>query len=129
MRRVVNSLLVFIDRIEPKGFVVAATNLDQSLDPAVWRRFDEVVWFERPDKRMTEHFLAMRFKNVALEFEPLMHVPALEGRSYAELERICVQAMKAPIMDRRKAIRVDDFLQAIADERRRRRRSSRLSSE
>jgi len=47
LRRVVNSLLIFIDRIKPKGFLVAATNLDQSLDPAVWRRFDEVIWFRK----------------------------------------------------------------------------------
>ena len=48
LRRVVNSLLLFIDRIQPKGFLIAATNLDRSLDPAVWRRFDEVIWFEKP---------------------------------------------------------------------------------
>ncbi|WP_354101626.1 ATP-binding protein [Bradyrhizobium sp. RT5a] len=35
LRRVVNSVLIFIDRIKPKGFLVAATNLDQSLDLAV----------------------------------------------------------------------------------------------
>lgn len=35
LRRVVNSLLLFIDRIQPKGFLIAATNLDQALDSAV----------------------------------------------------------------------------------------------
>ena len=37
LRRVVNSLLIFIDRIQPKGFLVAATNFDQSLDSAIFR--------------------------------------------------------------------------------------------
>ncbi len=46
-----NSLLIFIDRIKPKGFSSAVYHFDQSLDPAVWRRFDEVIWFERPDRR------------------------------------------------------------------------------
>ena len=128
LRRVVNSLLIFIDRIQPKGFVVAATNLDQSLDPAIWRRFDEVIWFDRPDVRMIARFLKMRFKNVAVSFEPEAHLAELEGYSYAELERLCLQAIKASIIDKRKIVRERDFLDAIADERRRRRRTSRMTA-
>ncbi|RJG52900.1 ATP-binding protein [Sphingobium terrigena] len=128
LRRVVNSLLMFIDRIQPKGFVVAATNLDQSLDPAIWRRFDEVIWFDRPDTRMIARFLKMRFKNVAVSFEPEAHLAELEGYSYAELERLCLQAIKASIIDKRKIVRERDFLDAIADERRRRRRTSRMTA-
>ncbi|WP_245286344.1 AAA family ATPase [Bradyrhizobium sp. WSM1417] len=94
LRRVVNSLLIFIDRIKPKGFLVAATNLDQSLDAAVWRRFDEVIWFEKPDREMTEHFLALKFKNIKTAFDPTSQVGSLEGYSFAEIERICVQAIK-----------------------------------
>ncbi|TAX28871.1 ATP-binding protein [Rhizobium leguminosarum] len=126
LRRVVNSLLIFIDRIQPKGFVVAATNLDQSLDPAIWRRFDEVVWFDRPDKGMIARFLKMRFKNVAVDFDPRTHLAALEGYAYAELDRLCIQAIKAAIIDKRKMVREGDFVKAIADERRRKRRTSRI---
>ncbi len=53
LRRVVNSLLIFIDRITPKGFLVAAPSRP-STDSAVWRRFDEVIWFDKPDKMMVE---------------------------------------------------------------------------
>lgn len=128
LRRVVNSLLIFIDRIQPKGFVVAATNLDQSLDPAIWRRFDEVVWFDRPEKRMIARFLKMRFKNVVIDFDPQAHLAALEGYAYAELERLCLQAIKAAIIDRRKAVREADFAGAITDERRRKRRTTRIAA-
>ena len=128
LRRVVNSLLIFIDRIQPKGFVVAATNLDQSLDPAIWRRFDEVVWFDRPDKRMIARFLKMRFKNVVIDFDPQAHLAALEGYAYAELERLCLQSIKAAIIDKRKAVREADFIAAIADERRRKRRTTRMTA-
>jgi SpoVK/Ycf46/Vps4 family AAA+-type ATPase len=128
LRRVVNSLLIFIDRIQPKGFVVAATNLDQSLDPAIWRRFDEVVWFDRPDRRMISRFLKMRFKNVEVEFDPEAHIAELEGYSYAELDRLCLQAIKAAIIEKRRAVRGKDFIDAIADERRRRRRTSRMTA-
>ncbi|WP_237359393.1 AAA family ATPase [Rhizobium phaseoli] len=128
LRRVVNSLLIFIDRIKPRGFVVAATNLDQSLDPAIWRRFDEVVWFDRPDEVMIARFLKMRFKNVATDFDPQAHLAALEGYAYAELERLCMQAIKAAIIDKRKTVREGDFVEAMADERRRKRRTSRIAT-
>lgn len=128
LRRVVNSLLIFIDRIEPKGFLVAATNLDQSLDPAIWRRFDEVIWFDPPETRMIGRFLAMKFKNVVLAFDPQAHIGELSGYSYAELDRICVQAIKASVIDKRKQVREQDFLYAIADERRRRRRADRMTT-
>ena len=127
LRRVVNSLLIFIDRIQPKGFLVAATNFDQSLDSAIWRRFDEVVWFDRPDRRMAARFLRMKFKNVPLQFDPEAHLDGLDGYSYAELERICVQAIKASIIDQRKKVSEKDFLDALADERRRRRRTARIA--
>ncbi|MXO63701.1 AAA family ATPase [Qipengyuania oceanensis] len=127
LRRVVNSLLIFIDRIQPKGFLVAATNFDQSLDSAIWRRFDEVIWFDRPDRRMAARFLRMKFKNVPLQFDPEAHLDGLDGYSYAELERICVQAIKASIIDQRKQVSEKDFLDALADERRRRRRTARIA--
>lgn len=127
LRRVVNSLLIFIDRIQPKGFLIAATNLDQSLDPAIWRRFDEVIWFDRPDQVMIRRFLRMRFKNVLTAFDPASRVADLEGLSYAELERISIQTIKSVVIDNRKEVRESDFRAAIADERRRRRGNARLT--
>jgi SpoVK/Ycf46/Vps4 family AAA+-type ATPase len=127
LRRVVNSLLLFIDHIQPKGFLIAATNLDRSLDPAVWRRFDEVVWFDKPNRSMIGRFLRLKFKNVSVAFDPFRHVPALEGYSYAEIERICIQAIKSMIVERRKQVLERDFNRALEDEVRRRAGQSRLA--
>jgi SpoVK/Ycf46/Vps4 family AAA+-type ATPase len=126
LRRVVNSLLIFIDRIRPKGFLIAATNLDKSLDAAVWRRFDEVIWFEKPDRAMIELFLRMKFKNLSLSFDPGIYSKELEGYAYAEIERICIQSIKAAIIGRHKQILRDDFVAALADESRRRSDTGRL---
>ncbi len=127
LRRVVNSLLMFIDGIKPKGFLVAATNLDQSLDAAIWRRFDEVIWFDRPDRRMTERFLRMKFKNVDVDFDPVAFAQDLGGYSYAEIERVCVQAIKSAIIDKRKVVSAADFRRAMKDEIRRRRGAARIT--
>ena len=45
MRRTVNSLIQLIEDDRSDGFIVAATNHPQSLDRAVFRRFDETIAF------------------------------------------------------------------------------------
>ncbi|AMS17684.1 AAA family ATPase [Pseudomonas chlororaphis] len=126
LRRVVNSLLLFIDRMQPRGFMIAATNLDSSLDPAIWRRFDEVIWFDKPNQALIKRFLKTKFKNVVIDFDLDKYVDRLEGYSFAEIERICLQTIKAPLIVRRKGIAESDFTAAIADESRRRAGRARL---
>jgi SpoVK/Ycf46/Vps4 family AAA+-type ATPase len=46
MRRVVNSLLQFIEDDRSESLIVAATNHAQMLDSAIFRRFDEMIRFE-----------------------------------------------------------------------------------
>lgn len=120
LRRVVNSLLLFIDRMEPKGFLIAATNLDAAIDPAVRRRFDDVLWFTKPDRPMVAAFVASKFKNMDTDFEVAAQLDALQGLSYADIERVCVQAMRSAIVERREKVTTGDMAAAIADEVRRR---------
>jgi SpoVK/Ycf46/Vps4 family AAA+-type ATPase len=126
LRRVVNSLLVFIDRIRPKGFLIAATNLEKSLDAAIWRRLDEVIWFERPDRQLVRQFLIDKFKNVKAAFEPGSFASRLAGRSYAEIERISIQAIKTAILEGRRDVRESDLAAALAEENRRRSGNARM---
>lgn len=119
LRRVVNSLLLFIDRINPKGFMIAATNLDSSIDPAIWRRFDEVIWFQKPSLALIKRYLKTKFKNVKLDFEPQDYAGMLDGFSYSEIERVCNQAIKTSIIKRNKIITEEYFTSAIEDGNRR----------
>lgn len=125
LRRVVNSLLLFIDRMQPKGFLVAATNLDKSLDPAIWRRFDEVLWFEKPNNALIAHFLKIKFKNTQVDFPLLKHAASFEGFSYAEIERVCNMSMKWAIINDHKKVLESDFSTALNDELRRRAQAAR----
>jgi SpoVK/Ycf46/Vps4 family AAA+-type ATPase len=50
MGRVVNSLLQFIEDDRSDSLIVAATNHEQTLDSAIFRRFDDVVAFAIPTK-------------------------------------------------------------------------------
>ncbi|KGJ01724.1 ATPase family associated with various cellular activities (AAA) [Paracoccus halophilus] len=129
LRRVVNSLLIFIEQIQPGGFLIAATNLDGHLDPAVWRRFDEIVWFDAPDAAMVRKYLVHAFRNVRASFDPAGYADQLLGYSYADLERVCVQAMKVSVLGGNKAVSDKDFREAMRDARRRLTRKQKLEAQ
>src|SRR5687768_13509626 len=82
LRRVVNSLLQMIDRHKAKGFLIAATNLEESLDSAIWRRFDEVILFDLPKEREIRAFLKLKTKNFPAEFDLETKMAKLLGLSY-----------------------------------------------
>ena len=52
----INSLLVRLD--DHDGFIIAATNHPDSIDPAVWRRFDIQIALEAPGQVERERILA-----------------------------------------------------------------------
>lgn len=123
LRRVVNSLLMFIEQIEPGGFLIAATNLAGQLDQAIWRRFDEVVWFDLPDAQMIEAYLRQAFRNVATSIDPATYVDRLAGDSYAELARITQHAIKLSILDGNTGVTDGHLCSALRNSERRRART------
>ncbi|MDE2815634.1 MAG: ATP-binding protein, partial [Chloroflexota bacterium] len=62
IKRVVNSFLQMLDNFDGRSLIVAATNFEQALDPALWRRFDEVVRFERPTQVQIERLMKIRLQ-------------------------------------------------------------------
>jgi hypothetical protein len=54
--RIVISLLQELDHTVPAGMVIAATNLPESLDRAIWRRFDVLIKFPAPTRRQIVSF-------------------------------------------------------------------------
>ena len=64
IKRVVNAFLQMLDNFEGRSLLVAATNFEQALDPALWRRFDEVVRFDRPTATQIDELLKKRLATV-----------------------------------------------------------------
>lgn len=128
LRRVVNSLLLFIDRFKGRGLVVAATNLEGSLDAAVWRRFDEVVVFDPPSETEIAELLTLRFRNFPVNFELTKEAAKFKGLSFAEIERVCFDAIKGAVMKRRKGVSETEFATALKSELRRKATARRIQS-
>lgn len=120
IRRVVNSLLMMIDRFSSKGgLLIAATNLESSIDHAAWRRFDEILLFERPTLHQIKATLRLKTRNYPLEFEISDYAGHLDGMSFAEIERICLSAIKSSILARKSALPAHILEHAINAEKRR----------
>jgi SpoVK/Ycf46/Vps4 family AAA+-type ATPase len=120
LKRVVNAFLQMLDSFRGRSVIIAATNFEQSLDPALWRRFDEVIRFQRPDLSQIETLICKR--SVAwLPPNPILGpiVSALEGNSHAEVERVCLDAAKRAILEGRPVLCQDDWEYALSRHRQR----------
>lgn len=126
LRRVVNSLLMLIDRFKGRGFLVAATNLEGSLDAAIWRRFDEVVVFDLPSWREIKKLCEIKLKNFPAPFPLADKAAKLKGLSFADVERICDNAIKRSILRRSKVLIESEFDFAMREELRRKELRARL---
>jgi len=89
LKRLVTVLLQEIDDWPPTGLLIAATNHPDLLDPAVWRRFEVVVEFGKPERRQIEilvnRLLENQIENISKWSGVLSFV--FSGKSYSEIER------------------------------------------
>lgn len=121
LKRVVNSLLQLIERYQGAGIIIAATNHEAKLDSAIWRRFDQVVYFEPPTVREIRQLLKLKLKNFPVDFDVASHAEGLRGMTHAEVERIALNAIKIAVMSGTKRLDESAFKKSIAAERLRRR--------
>lgn len=105
IQRVVNSFLQMLDNFPGESLIIAATNHQHLLDPALWRRFDELVYFGIPDKKgrigiFKKYLRAMRTKDIDLDY----FADKTDGMSPADIEMICLNAMKEVILSGKKSL-------------------------
>lgn len=58
MRRVLNAFLQFIEQDNSDSIIAAATNNPKLLDQALFRRFDDVLYYEKPDKEERKNLIS-----------------------------------------------------------------------
>ncbi|MEP9374418.1 ATP-binding protein [Mesorhizobium sp. KR1-2] len=119
IRRVVNSLLTLIEDFKGRGLLIAATNLQSSIDAAAWRRFDEVVLFKYPTRTQILRLIRAKTKNFTAEVDFSDFIDDLAGMSFAEVERICLAAIKREIVHGNSTLGRQAFASAVRDEKRR----------
>lgn len=117
IRRVLNSFLQMIEQDSSHSLVVAATNHPGILDPALFRRFDDILYYELPDKSKIAKLLRTRLagstaKGVRWQFL----ATSATGLSYAEISRATNEVLKDALIKGRSAVGTDD-IQVMLEER------------
>lgn len=100
LKRVVNSLLQNIDSVKNESLLIAATNHENLLDKAIWRRFDYKLNIELPDKKsridLIDSFLG---EYVILDDKDKEYIAlSLEDASGSDIEEIIKKAIRKSIV-------------------------------
>lgn len=108
MSRVMGSLLQFIERDNSSSIIMAATNMPQLLDAALYRRFDAVFHYRLPTQSQIQSLIRCVAASVSLENlidilppeqEQLEAIAKqMDGYNHATVVRTCKEAAKALIL-------------------------------
>lgn len=114
MKRVVTTFLQMLDKYHGPSILIAATNHPGLLDPALWRRFDEVLTFTKPTVHELRRVLRLRLRamphsGVSIE----RYATALKGYPHAAAEKLAIDAQRAAVINDRYEVADADMDQAL----------------
>lgn len=99
LKRVVNTYLQLVDNFQSDSLIIAATNHELLLDKALWRRFDDILYFDVPDNVQITDLIKLKLKSIhhkKLNYEDF--IEHMVGWSHADIERVCLDAIKISIL-------------------------------
>ncbi len=100
LKRVVNSLLQNIDSVSEDTIIIASTNHEKLLDPAVWRRFNYQIEVKNPEFGLIKKMIPLFIKGDKKfnEKELIELSICFEGMSGAEIEELINKAQRNAVI-------------------------------
>jgi SpoVK/Ycf46/Vps4 family AAA+-type ATPase len=100
IKRVVNNFMQMMDSYEGDGLLIAATNHQYLLDSAIWRRFDDIIYFDMPNvtrrERLFDKYLRVLKREDSIDLQYLAQ--CAEGFSPADIASTCEEALRKSII-------------------------------
>jgi SpoVK/Ycf46/Vps4 family AAA+-type ATPase len=119
MRRVLNSFLQFIEQDKSDSLIIAATNNPKLLDRALFRRFDDILYYASPEneerKKLIQNLLGAF---VPSKFPWKLVLAESENLSHAEIDQACLDAIKDSILREAPEVNPSFFRQMIKERQR-----------
>jgi len=115
IRRVLNSFLVFLEQDESMSIIVAASNLEDILDRALFRRFDDTLRYHLPASNMTRQLICNRLSNFSIRrlgWKTILR--AARDMPHADIVKACEDAAKEAVLKGRKRIYTSELERALA---------------
>lgn len=97
-RRILNTFLQLLERDDSDCFIIAATNNVESIDKALFRRFDDVIEYKYPDREQ-RMLLLKEYLYTAKNLDFSMAEPLFEGMSHAEIKMLCSDIFKEALLN------------------------------
>lgn len=116
-RRILNSFLVFLENARPESLVVAATNHRTILDRALFRRFDLVLTYDRPDARQAVAVIRARLGSLVKGTSLAKLGDYCDGLSHADLVKAAEAAAKTSLMRGDAHVDREDLIAALTARR------------
>lgn len=101
IKRVLNSFLMNIEKDESNSLLIVATNIPESLDKALFRRFDDIIQYPLPSNKEIAELIKVQFKGYLLTNNITINVIVKEavGLSFADLSNACKDTIKEMIVN------------------------------
>lgn len=100
-RRILNTFLQLLERDDSDSFIIAATNSIESIDKAMFRRFDDVIEYKLPDREQRLALLR-EYLYTAKDLDFSSIEPLFDGMSHAEIKMVCSDIFKESLLNDRK---------------------------
>jgi|TARA_R110002074_G_scaffold373069_2_gene548766 SpoVK/Ycf46/Vps4 family AAA+-type ATPase len=116
VRRVLNSFLQMIEEDSSDSLLIAATNHYELLDHALFRRFDDLIEYELPEKN--EIISTLKSKLAAFQTTRIQWSKAAEAAtqlSYGDITRVCEDAIKDAIIYDRESVTHSNLIHSIKE--------------
>ncbi|OCK51220.1 ATPase [Chryseobacterium sp. CBo1] len=96
IKRVLNSFLLQLEKDNSNSVIIAATNIPEFLDTALFRRFDDIIIYTLPELPEIKKLYVKRLDELNLSNSFNLEKIATEsiGLSYSEISRVCEDLAK-----------------------------------
>ena len=100
IKRVLISFLMNIEKDESNSLLIAATNIPDSLDKLLFRRFDDIIQYPLPSDKEIVKLLKVQLKGYSLAKGKTINALSKEavGLSFADVSNACKDAIKEMIV-------------------------------
>lgn len=117
MHRVVNILLNVLEDFDGPGLIIATTNLEGTIDKAIFRRFDDIIELPKPGK--TEIKLILKSTLASIKSDKNVNwddfAERLDGFSTALVVKVAKDAAKFSVIQGDGVIKNDFFEQSLKE--------------
>lgn len=121
IKRVVNNFMQMLDSYNGESLLIAATNHQHLLDPGLWRRFDDILFFDMPNEKQRKQIFTKYLRVVQKKQDVDIDLLAQETVDFspADIAQICWEASKKSILMDKKQVGFSELQWGITQQRRR----------